>query len=267
MPVFDTSHRPGLDWAPSGGSPLRKVLYLLILMPGLLFADEVYLKGGAKFTGRIVEQTDTMVTIDIGDGVVGVTMSRVERIVKGSSALDEYDQHARNLRPDDIQSWRNLGRWALGQGLSAQSRQAYQTVLAIDPNDAEARQALGFVLIDGRWLTEEEGYRARGFVKYDGEWMTPAEVQLSQASDAAFQAREDAENRARDADVAAMMAEAQAAKAAEEAKWEEETDNWNSPVYWGGGWGYGMTAWPSTAEVKWKQPAMHNPKPSYGAPK
>lgn len=245
---------------------MRKALFLLILMPGLLFADEVYLKGGAKFTGRIVEQTETMVTVDIGDGIVGVAMSRVERIVKGSSSLDEYDELAGRLRAGDVQGWRNLGRWAMQEGLSAQSRQAYQNVLAVEPNDAEARQALGFVLIDGRWLTEEEGYRARGFVKYDGEWMTPAEVQMAQAGAAADQAREEAEDRSRGAAVAELEAGAQAAKAEEEARWEEGAQSWDFPVYWGG-WGYGMTAWPSTGDVNWKQPAMHNPPPSTGVPR
>ena len=62
---------------------MRRTVYLLILVPGLLFADDVYLKGGAVFSGRIVEQTETMVTMDIGDGVVGVAVSRIERIVKG----------------------------------------------------------------------------------------------------------------------------------------------------------------------------------------
>ena len=245
---------------------MKKALFLLVLMPALLFADEVYLKGGAKFTGRIVEQTDTMVTVDIGDGVVGVSMSRVERIVKGRSSLDQYDELAGRLRAEDAQGWRNLGRWALQEGLSAQSRQAYQNVLAIDPNDAEARQALGFVLIEGRWLTEEESYRARGYVKYDGEWMTPAEAQMAQAGAAADQAREDAEDRAREADVAALQAEALAAKAEEKAQWEASTQSWDFPVY-SGGWGYGMTAWPSTGNVTWRQPAMRTPNPPSGVPR
>src|SRR4029079_17757195 len=45
---------------------------VLLLAPTLLRADEVLLKGGAKFSGRIESQTDTMITINIGDGVVGV---------------------------------------------------------------------------------------------------------------------------------------------------------------------------------------------------
>ena len=100
------------------------MVYLLILVPGLLFADEVFLKGGASFSGRIVEQTETMITMNIGDGVVGVPMSRVESIVKARSPLDDYDERAAQLATDDVDGWRSLGRWASQQGLSAQSRQA-----------------------------------------------------------------------------------------------------------------------------------------------
>src|SRR4029453_359508 len=152
------------------------ILYLLFLIPSFLFADEVYLKGGAKFSGRIEQQTATMITINIGDGVVGVAMSRVERVVKGHSPLDEYDAKAHKLAPNDVAGWRSLGNWAMHQGLSAQSRQAYQKVLVTSPDDAEARQALGYVNLEGRWLTEEESFKARGYVKVQGEWMTRDEA-------------------------------------------------------------------------------------------
>jgi hypothetical protein len=234
---------------------MRTIPGLLVLLPTLLFADEVYLQGGAKFTGRIEQQTETMVTINIGDGVVGVPVSRVERIVKGRSPLDEYEERAGRLKPEDAEGWRSLGRWALQQGLSAQSRQAYKNVMTVAPNDAEARQALGYVLHEGRWLTEEESYRARGYVKYDGEWMTSAEAQQARASEAADQARQEAERRANVAEAERIQAEARAEKAEERAKEAEERDTWGQPVYWGG-WGYGMTVWPSanslsTNPVNW----------------
>jgi hypothetical protein len=221
----------------------------LLLVPALVLADEVHLKGAGVFSGRIVEQTEAMVTINIGDGVVGVPMSRVERIVKGRSPLDEYDERASRLGPQDANGWRNLGRWASQQGLPAQSSQAYQKVLAVAPKDAEARQALGFVLLDGRWLTEEESYRARGYVKFEGEWMTPAEAQLAQNSAAADQARREAEQRANEAEIAAMEAEQRAREAEERAREaEEEAERSSYPLYWGG-WGYGVTYWPSSAVV------------------
>lgn len=228
---------------------MRRISCLLLFVPTLLFADEVFLKDAGSISGRIVEQTETTVKVNVGDGIVGVPMSRVERIVKGRTPLDEYDELASRLGPQDAVGWRNLGRWASQQGLSSQSSQAYKKVLVIAPDDAEARQALGFVLLDGRWVTEEESYRARGYVKYDGEWMTSAEAQMAQADAAAYQARRDADRRAQDAAIAAAEAEARAREAEERARQAEQERADDYPVYLGG-WGYGVTYWPSTPVVK-----------------
>jgi hypothetical protein len=256
---------PALDWGAFGELPVRTILCtlsLLVLVPAPAFADEVYLKGGAVFSGRIVEQTKTTVSVDIGEGVVGVPMSRVERIVKGRSPLDEYDERARGLAPKDVDGWRSLGHWASQQGLAKQSRQAYETVLATAPDDTESRLALGFVRLDGRWLTEEEGYRAQGYVLYDGEWMTPTEAQLSQAAAAAEQSRQEAERRATEAEIAAQDAEARAQDAEQRAREAQQTSGQNDPVYWGE-WGYGVTYWPTTTAVaRWpaNRPAQLPPR-------
>jgi hypothetical protein len=228
---------------------LRAAAYLLLFVPTLLHADEVFLKDAGMISGRIVEQTETMVTVDVGGGIMGVPASRVERIVRGRTALDDYDERASRLGPQDVRGWRSLGRWASEQGLSAQSEEAYEKVLAIAPDDPEAREALGFVWLDGRWLTEEESYLARGYVKYDGEWMTPNEVQVAQASTAAEEARREAEQRANDAEIAALEAEARAREAEERAQEAEDDYRSDYPVYWGG-WGYGVTYWPSTPGVR-----------------
>lgn len=228
---------------------MRKAPFFLFLVPALLLADDVVLKGAGQFSGRIVDQTAEMVTIDIGDGKIGVPMSRVERIVKGRSALDEYDERAHRLKDQDAGGWKKLGQWALEQGLSTQSRQAYEKVLAVAPDDAQAREALGFVRHEGRWLTEEENYVARGFVKHDGEWMTPAAAQAAQASVAADDARREAEQRANEAEIATRQAQAQAEDAEKRAKEAEERARRSEyqnqyPVNWGG-WGYGVNYWPS----------------------
>src|SRR5258705_11482775 len=112
--------------APIGDLLLRTSPWLLLLLPAFAYADDVHLKGGAVFSGRIVSQTETMITIDIGDGQVGVAMARVDRVVKGPSALDQYDARAARTAPNDANGWRALGLWAAQQGVSAQSRQAYQ---------------------------------------------------------------------------------------------------------------------------------------------
>ena len=226
---------------------MRKLALLLLLAPGLLVADTVYLKNGGRFSGRITEQTAEKVVIDFGDGTIGIPMNDVQEISKGLSPLDEYDARAGKLGAQDVDGWRSLGLWASTKGLSAQSRAAYKRVLALAPDDREAREALGYVQVDGRWLTEEDSYRAKGFVKYDGEWMTPAEVQLAQSDAAKEQARAEADKRAADAQFSASMDRLQ--KQEEEKRARDEADRMrNNPVYWGG-FGYGVNYWPSPAGV------------------
>jgi hypothetical protein len=236
---------------------MKKISLLLLFVFALstmLFADEVFLKGAGSISGKIVEQTDTMVTVDVGGGTMGVMMSRVERIVKERHPLDDYAERASKLGPEDLNGWRKLARWAEAEGLSAQSRQAYKQVLVIAPNDKEANDALGFVQLNGRWVTVEESYLAQGYVKYEGEWMTPAAAQMFQQSAAAAQAAEEAGRAARLAEADQMLAENRAAKAEEKAAEEkaraDREARWGPPVNLGG-WGYGVTTWPTTNNNYW----------------
>jgi hypothetical protein len=217
------------------------LLVLAVLSCAAACADEVYLKGGGRVSGRVVQRTATSVEIDVGGGTVAVPAKQVERIVEGRCALDVYYDRAGALDPKDREGWAASGRWASDQGLSTQSREAYQRVLAIDPSDAEANQALGNVQVDGRWMTEEAAYRARGYVQFEGEWMTPAEQQAIQGERAradSDRARAEAEARARQAEARAEEAEARA-KAAEEAQQTQE----GLPLWWG--WGPGPVLWPT----------------------
>jgi len=221
---------------------LKAIPLLLLLVPAAALADEVFLKDAGTISGRIVEQTADTVRVDVGGGVVGVPMSRVERIQKGRSPLDDFDDQAKKLGPKDVAGWKKLARFAEDKGLPAQAHDAYKKVLSIAPDDADANTALGRVQLDGKWVTAEESYRARGFVKYNNEWMTPAEAQVLQTEAANDQARRDAEDRARDAEDAARDAEARAKDAEARAK-KAERNQWVDPLVYGG-WGFGVTEWP-----------------------
>jgi hypothetical protein len=54
-------------------------------------------------------------------------------------------------------------------------------VLKVDPDHAGARAALGYVLENGRWITEDDQMRARGMVKFQGRWMTPGDKVRAEA--------------------------------------------------------------------------------------
>lgn len=213
------------------------LLALLLGAPPASRADVVYLKGGGKMEGRIVERTESSVEVDIGAGTLTFPMSSVDRIEEGRSPLDDYDDRSAALAADDRDGWLELGRWASGVGLGTQARQAYEHVLTLDPSNPEANRALGRVEVDGRWMTEDEAYRARGYVNFEGQWVTPAEqesiLRAREADRAAAQAQaQSAEAQAREAEARAREAEARA----------QET-TYAAPLYWRS-WGPGPRNWP-----------------------
>jgi hypothetical protein len=232
---------------------------LFALLPALLHADDVILKGGGKVSGRILSRTATSVEVDVGAGTVTVAMSSVVRIDARRSVLDDYYERAEKLAANDRPGWLQLAKWASSQGLGTQARTAYEHVLELDPGNVEANQGLGRVQLDGRWVTEAESYAARGFVQFEGEWMTAAERDaiLRQRADAeaAELARLDAERRAQEAEARAADAEARA-RAAETAV----PGNAGYPMYWGG-WGPGPPVWPTQpiAPVRPSPPSVRPP--------
>jgi tetratricopeptide (TPR) repeat protein len=216
---------------------MKKACLLAVFLPAALFADDVFLKGAGKLSGRIVQRTPTGVEIDVGAGTVTVPLDHIDHIQEGHSALDEYHGRAGSLAPADVQGWLRLARWASGQGLSSQAEEAYRKALAVAPDNPEANQGLGRVRLGTRWVTQEESYQARGYVKFEGDWIMPAEQQaiLRERGAQAETDRlaQEAETRAREAE-----AKTKAAQAASD-------PTHGNPLYWGG-WGPGPTAWEGT---------------------
>jgi hypothetical protein len=227
---------------------VKRAIFAIALAAAPLFADEIRLQGGGRLTGQILEQTEESVTIDIGAGKMTVKMSTVVGIDQSTSPLQEYRERAAKLAEGDVEGWRALGRWATKQGLGAQSREAFSRVRAAKPDDPEASRALGLVLYNGKWVTEEESYRAQGFVDLDGEWMAPAERQAILDEQ---RVRDEANRQTVAAEVQASQAalnEQEAKKKAEDAAAHSAFLNdtlpklGDPPAYWG--YGYGPAVWP-----------------------
>lgn len=232
---------------------MKRAIVIIALVAAPVFADEVYLKGGGRFSGEIVEQTEDSVTVDIGGGYLTAPMSKVVRIEEGVSPLAEYRERAAGIPPGDAEAWRELARWATSKTLSSQAWEAYSQVVAILPDDDEANRALGRVLLNGKWVTEEESYRARGYIEFENQWMTPAERKAILAE---RQAQEQADRQANQAEVRAIQADIDAEKQREDEEFERRASqfdrlpDYGDPVAWG--WGGGPAYWPGA--VVYSQP-------------
>lgn len=223
---------------------MKRGILILFLMTTPVFADDVHLRGGGRISGQIVEETEESVSVDIGGGIVSARKSSVVKIDRNVSPLQAYRDRASKIPDGDVEAWRELARWAQGMTLSSQVAEAYGKIVAVVPNDPEANEALGRVLLDGVWVSEEESFTARGFVSFEGEWMTPGERQQILAE---RQARE-AENRQVIAEAAERdnqyWADLEAKKQAEhDAFWASSLPQVGDPVLVG--WGYAPTYWPA----------------------
>ena len=224
---------------------MKRGLAVIALIAAPLLADDVYLRGGGRVTGEIVERSDDAVTVDIGGGTISVRTASIVRIEENVAPSQQYRERAAAISTGDAEAWRELARWARGEALATQASQAWSRVVAVLPDDEEANQALGRVRLDGRWVSEEESYLARGFIEFEGEWMTPGERQ------AILNDRHARDQADRQAETARLTAEQQAT-AEREAREEAERDaflsgglpQYGDPVNWG--WGYGPVYWPTT---------------------
>jgi hypothetical protein len=209
---------------------------LIAMLGGVAHADDVFLKGGARISGRLLSRTATSVEVDVGAGTVTIPMSSVDRIEARRTPLDDYYERAASLGSADRTGWLQLAKWAASHDLTSQARTAFDNVLSVDPSNAEANQALGRVQFDGRWVSAEDSYRSRGYVRFEGEWITPAEQEAILGQRAAANERHaaglDAERRVREAEARAVAAESRVRYAEAAVPWMA-----GYPVAFGA-WGY-----------------------------
>lgn len=221
-------------------------------------ADEVLLHNGFSLKGRVDERGDQLV-VHTPNGRVWVPKSQVNRIDRRDTPGQVFERRRTALldeRPEDLDARVALAKWALARNLRTAGRRELQDVIAVDPDHAAARAALGFVRHASAWVTPDEQKRLAGLVRDDGEWITAEEANLRRAQRldglAAIQAAADAERTAaltRKIEAETRLAEAQADAAEREA---ERSRRWYAEVVLHAG-GYARTS------VRRPTPTDHRP--------
>ena len=104
---------------------------------------------------------------------------QVEKVVVKSEAERRYEAFLPSV-PDTAE-----GHWDAAQrcekaGLTEPRNFHLEQVLRHDPDHAEARRALGYSRIEGRWVRQDELMGARGYVRHRGAWRLPQEIVIEQ---------------------------------------------------------------------------------------
>jgi hypothetical protein len=156
-------------------------LALLLLAAGFTLADTVICKDKRRIEGKIVEETEAHVKLQVKNGAVTIPRYQIERVERGATTREVYEARRDRIDPSDAKALLELARWCAENNLKKEAQAEFSRVIGVDPENAAAHEALGHVFEGGRWMTLEEACRAKGLVEFDGLWMTPEEAKLKAA--------------------------------------------------------------------------------------
>ena len=112
-----------------------------------------------------------------GGAKVTLDAKLVKRMRHQREELAEYER----IRPtyaDTIEAQWKLAEWCREHRLTAQRQDHLRRIIELNPDHADARRALGYSQIDGKWATRDEVMTGRGYVRHKGKWRLPQEIEL-----------------------------------------------------------------------------------------
>ena len=167
---------------------LLLTLALLLMAPQAILADDVKLKSGKVIKDvNLIKKTKRFYRFrKVSGEEIRIKIDAVAEIIKKPTAWDEFKARRKALPKKDADAWYELAMWAREHGLKKDWKPTLKHVLKIDKNHARANEALGNVLVDGRWLSAREArrarerameatYKARRWKKHGGRWVSRAE--------------------------------------------------------------------------------------------
>ncbi len=143
--------------------------------------DTFELANEGKIEGELVNKTETprqkfMIRTESG-GEITLDKSQVLHIAVRNEFEAEYEK-IRGDYPDTAQGQWDLATWCLKHSLAKQRQVHLERVIALDPDNKDARGALNYSFVDGKWVHPDELQKQRGYVFYKGAWMLPQQVEL-----------------------------------------------------------------------------------------
>jgi HEAT repeat protein len=166
----------------------KVAVWALIVMPiGLLLAvkssaDIVVLTNGGRVKGAILNANESPrknYVVKTDSGQITIDKSQVKEVIAQSPEELEYER-IRFTFPDTVEDQWKLAEWCRQKGLSQQRANHLERIVELDPNHKQARAALGYGQINGRWVRQEDVMKERGYVMYKGRWMLPQDIEIQE---------------------------------------------------------------------------------------
>ncbi|MFH1422709.1 MAG: CAP domain-containing protein [Planctomycetota bacterium] len=155
---------------------IRKLIRLSVAVGilfsfSMLFADIVKLNTGGKVVGKIVEEDETKVIVEIPSGRTVILKEDIADIERGENIIAMYKKRLSEINQKKAKDHYDIAQWCKEFKLADEYEQHISKCLELDPGFAPAREELGYIYYNGKWMDTDEYYKARGWVKHEGEWM------------------------------------------------------------------------------------------------
>ncbi|MBT5738445.1 MAG: hypothetical protein HN891_07785 [Planctomycetes bacterium] len=134
----------------------------------------VKLRRGGSYEGEVVEKAGDSISIKHRFGTAKVDRANLLEWERFKTIPEQYEERAQLAK--SAEDWCDLGDWALEQQEQSLARESWRKATEISPGLKRARDALGEIEYEGRWMPLEEAMGAQGKELYGGEWLTPDEI-------------------------------------------------------------------------------------------
>jgi hypothetical protein len=170
--------------------PLHSLVFALILsnFGGSALGEvfELFNKGrieGERVGTEVVDGKTFYVIKSVAGAVIRISAEKVSGEVKKSEAELWYEAWLPKI-PDTVEGHLTMSRECKERGLNFQKDHHLLQVVRIDPDNEEARRALGFGQIDGKWVRVDIFRRQNGYIRHKGKWWVPQDLAIEREKEA-----------------------------------------------------------------------------------
>jgi hypothetical protein len=166
---------------PRPGSLAFLAAAFLALVAARARADEVLLKDGRSFEGKIEKETKDQVAIQTRFGRMEFTRAEISEIKHGKTTEETFEERWQAAK--SAADYYDLGLWCQEKKIKNEAKRCMKRAIELEPDHEGARTYLGFVRYEGEWMTPEErdakvrakeeaDMAAQGFVRHGDRWVT-----------------------------------------------------------------------------------------------
>lgn len=149
------------------------------------FGDVLFLNQGGRVEGELLNPDESprrSYHVKTIEGVkLSIAASQVDRVVVKSEAERRYEAFAAKLA-DTVDAHWDAAEKCGKAGLPEHKTFHLEQVVRLNPDHEDARHALGYSRIDGKWVRQAEAMEGKGYVRAGGAWRLPQELELETAN-------------------------------------------------------------------------------------